>query len=358
MDSITQAVLGGLMGEIVLGRKLGYKAILWGVAFGTLPDLDVLAGPFLDEAAKLRNHRGITHSLLAITLMPFLFGPLLSRVHKVVSWQRASWFVFLTWATHVLIDCFNTYGTQILEPFSDQRIVLGNLSIIDPLFTVPIILSLTVALFLKREGVTRQRWWIGTTMWLLAYVSLSFWMKFQADEVFREELAKRGVTPLRTMSAPSFGNIILWRSIAETDDEIYVAYWSLWDQFVEDKHRSQEMVKVQKNHEALGELVKENHIEAITWFCQDWHVVVRDDQNQIAIIDMRMGEMITSGQRAPVFSWVVDAGGMKMGAYRGLVSPKAALASQWRRIWSQEPDWDSARWFWERAEESTELSQN
>lgn len=351
MDSITQAVLGGLMGEIVLGRKLGYKGILWGVVFGTLPDLDVLAGPFLDEAAKLRNHRGITHSLLAIALMPFLFGPLLSRVHKVVSWQRASWFVFLAWATHVLIDCFNTYGTQILEPFSDQRIVLGNLSIIDPLFTVPIILSLTVALFLKREGAPRQRWWIGTTTWLLTYVGLSFWAKNEADKIFHEELTKRGVTPLRTMSGPSFGNIILWRAIAETENEIYVSYWSLWDRIGKNKTRPYEMVKVEKNHQALNDLTKSNHIETITWFCQDWHAVVTDDQNQIAIIDMRMGEMITSGQRAPVFSWLVDAEGMRMGAYRGLVSPKAALASQWRRMWNGEPSWDSARWFWQRQED-------
>ena len=64
MDSITQAALGALCGELVLGKKLGNKGILWGLLVGTLPDLDIIAYPFLSSSEQLGWHRGISHSIL------------------------------------------------------------------------------------------------------------------------------------------------------------------------------------------------------------------------------------------------------------------------------------------------------
>ena len=61
MDSITQATLGAAVGETVLGRKVGNKAVLWGAVAGTLPDLDVLAYPLMDEIAQLGWHRWRHH---------------------------------------------------------------------------------------------------------------------------------------------------------------------------------------------------------------------------------------------------------------------------------------------------------
>ena len=41
MDSLTQVALGSAVGYAVLGNKIGRKAVFWGAALGTLPDLDV-----------------------------------------------------------------------------------------------------------------------------------------------------------------------------------------------------------------------------------------------------------------------------------------------------------------------------
>ena len=49
MDSLTQIVLGASVGELVLGKKIGNKSILWGAIAGTIPDLDVLLRYFTDE---------------------------------------------------------------------------------------------------------------------------------------------------------------------------------------------------------------------------------------------------------------------------------------------------------------------
>jgi len=42
MDSITQIVLGAAVGDAVLGKKIGNRAMVWGAIAGTIPDLDVL----------------------------------------------------------------------------------------------------------------------------------------------------------------------------------------------------------------------------------------------------------------------------------------------------------------------------
>ena len=42
MDTVTQIGLGAAVGEAMLGRLVGRRALLWGGIFGLLPDLDVL----------------------------------------------------------------------------------------------------------------------------------------------------------------------------------------------------------------------------------------------------------------------------------------------------------------------------
>ncbi len=113
MDSITQATLGAAVGEAVLGRKLGNRAMLWGLVFGTLPDLDIIFNGFLDTAQRLEFHRGGSHSLLLIVVFTILLARPLAKFwkrEKVTPFQAGN-FVFWIWITHVLIDFFTVYGT-------------------------------------------------------------------------------------------------------------------------------------------------------------------------------------------------------------------------------------------------------
>ena len=158
MDSITQAALGALCGEMVLGRQLGYKGALWGLLFGTLPDLDIIAYGFLSFSEQLLWHRGVSHSLLAMVVGAFLFGWLLKWIHRErnMSYLRFFTFVFLTWSTHVLIDCFNTYGTQIMEPFHSTRYSISNIAIVDLFFLVPLLLGLFLAVIVFRKKTNHK----------------------------------------------------------------------------------------------------------------------------------------------------------------------------------------------------------
>ena len=63
----------------MMGRRLGNRALAWGALFGTLPDLDVVFSPLLDNAADLWWHRGPSHSLLLMIAASYWLSPWLAK---------------------------------------------------------------------------------------------------------------------------------------------------------------------------------------------------------------------------------------------------------------------------------------
>lgn len=90
MDSLTQITLGAAVGEVVLGRKAGNKAMFWGAVGGTIPDLDVLANLASDELSALAYHRAISHSFTFAMLAPPLLGWAIYRIYQSAD-RRAAW---------------------------------------------------------------------------------------------------------------------------------------------------------------------------------------------------------------------------------------------------------------------------
>jgi inner membrane protein len=82
MDSLTQITLGAAVGEAVLGRKVGNRAMLWGAIGGTIPDLDVLSNLVTDDISALAFHRAITHSFAFAFLAPAALGWLVHRIYE------------------------------------------------------------------------------------------------------------------------------------------------------------------------------------------------------------------------------------------------------------------------------------
>ena len=103
MDSLTQMALGAACGEVVLGKKVGNRAMLWGAIGGTIPDLDVLGNLFLDDVGALAFHRSITHSLLFAVLAPFVFGWLVHRLYDSDLYRSKGWKGFITFANALFV---------------------------------------------------------------------------------------------------------------------------------------------------------------------------------------------------------------------------------------------------------------
>lgn len=360
MDSITQAALGGLCGEITLRKQIGWKGLAWGLFFGTLPDLDIFAYPWLEPAERLGWHRGLSHSIFAAIIASFIFGWLLSKLHrkKGVTFKQAAWFICITWLTHVLIDCFTSYGTQVFEPFSSYRAALNNMSIIDIAFTLPMLLALLLVLFFKKDS--KKRTWIGRTaaIWLCLYTTASFVIKIQAIEHFEKQLADRDIKPNRMMTAPTISNIFLWRMVAETDNHYHVSYWSMFD----DSDRPTKISHLPKGHEHLEDFQQYPETHALTWFAKNWHMIIPDHSNpdRVLFVDLRFAELVTDSHKRPVFVWRLEADPnapehLKFThvRYRKEAPMKDAVNLLWQRVQGKAPDWMSAPWPWEQPVNTT-----
>ncbi len=289
MDSLTQATLGAAIGEATLGKKIGNRAIVWGALFGTIPDLDIIFSPLLDNAQNLAFHRGGSHSLLIMVIASLTLAKPLSNLWKTekVTPLRAGTFVFLTWFTHVLIDCFTVYGTSVLWPFSNERIGFNNLFIIDPLYTLPLLISLIWLAFYrtKKQQPKRTRilnWGLGLST---GYVVFSFMMKFYASHAFDADLARRNIEYNRRIEAPTAFNTLLWRSVVERDDEIWVGYRSVLDR----PSKPIRWTVYPRQKEIVAPFADEREVQTVDTFSQGWWIA-RPHAQGIWIADMRFGE--------------------------------------------------------------------
>lgn len=311
VDSITQAALGAAVGEMMLGKRMGNRALAWGALFGTLPDLDALFGPFFDTAGKLWWHRGPSHSLLVMVAASWWLAPQLAKLWKrdKISRARAGWFVFAAWSTHVLIDCFTVYGTSVLWPFTAKRVAFNHLFIIDLLFTMPMLVALVWLAFLrtKKQLPKRRRlnaWGLGISA---GYALLSVGMKFVVSAGFDGDLARRGVRFERRMEAPTPFNILLWRSVVDRGDEFWVGYRSVFER----RSSPVRWTIYPQGADALADLTHLREVKTLDWFSDGWWIA-RPHVKGAWIGDLRFGETRSWGGRKGMvdsrlaFAWDVD----------------------------------------------------
>jgi inner membrane protein len=298
MDSLTQIALGGAVGEAVLGKKVGNKAILWGAIGGALPDLDVLAYPLIDSVTKLSWHRGYSHSLMFASLFSPILGWLISKVHKNSEANWRDWSLLSFWAifTHIVLDCFTNYGTQVFLPFSDYRVAFNNIFIIDPLYTIPILVCLIAVLFINRSSPKRRRLnAIGLGLSSI-YILLTIMFKFYAGAQFEHSLKEQGIAYQRYMTNPTPFNSILWRAVAESEEGYWIGYYSLFDsdqripfQFIE------------RNEELIDSIRDERAVKMLKWF-SDGYYVVTNHHGSMKFHDLRFGEFVEADNNAATAS--------------------------------------------------------
>ncbi len=235
MDSLTQAVLGASVGEAVLGRKAGNKAPIWGAIAGTLPDLDVLLGPFVDDLQGLLLHRTFSHSLFVLTLLAPLLGWAVAKFYQkkvsgeLISVKDWTWLFFWALITHPLLDAFTNYGTMLFYPFSSYRVELNTIFIIDPLYTLPLLVGSISVFFLNKGSVIRKRIIIIALALSSGYLALTCLNKYHIDRVIQSNIEAQQLPAIGYMSAPAPFTNILWSVIIKTGDGFQVGYYSLLD---------------------------------------------------------------------------------------------------------------------------------
>ena len=298
MDTVTQVALGAAVGEGVLGRKVGWRAPLWGGVCGLLPDLDVL-WPFADPVSAFTWHRGYSHAFAVLALATPVIARVATRVHPSTRDHGRGWLllVFLALVTHPILDCFTVYGTQVFLPFSDHPVGWSTIFIIDPVFSVPLFIGVAAALAGHARGrggrlghrLSNAGLAIGVA-WLACTVAI----KVHVDRVVEDSLPPSGIT--RWLTTPAPFNAVLWRVVAMTGDGRYLeGYHSLLD-----AERGVSFVSRPDGHELLEPLRNAAPVARLMWFSRGFFAGREVENGEIAISDLRMGL-----EERFVFSFVV-----------------------------------------------------
>lgn len=281
MDSLTQIILGAAVGEAVLGKKIGNKAMLYGAIAGTIPDFDVFASYFTDTVTALSIHRGFTHSIVFSILFAPIFGWLVSRYEAYKNFKSWSWLFFWVFVTHPILDAHTTWGTQLFWPF-DIRLAFKTIFVIDPLYTLPFLVFLMLAM--KQNRTSKKRPFYNKIGLLVSssYLVLTFLLKGIAFNQFQSALKTQGIAYLELDTRPSPLNTILWSANVETEDAYLLGNYSFFD--------SQPIAfeSYPKNHELLGNLDKNESVERMIAISEGWYTITKENES-LYFNDLRFG---------------------------------------------------------------------
>ncbi|MCB1646045.1 MAG: metal-dependent hydrolase [Pseudomonadales bacterium] len=221
MDPISQGVLGASMAQAATPASRTRKliTITWaGWLAGMAPDLDVLINSSTDPILFLEYHRQFTHALIFIPIGALLCALVFHRFARhALTFGQLYLVCLLGYATHGLLDACTTYGTQLLWPFSNERFAWNNVSIIDPLFTLPLLVLMVL-------GIRRQspRYGQIAMVWALTYLAFGVVQRERAEAFGLQMAESRGHAPLRLSAKPGFANMFLWKVVYETEDRFWV----------------------------------------------------------------------------------------------------------------------------------------
>ncbi len=229
MDSLSQIALGAAVGVAVMGRRTAlWKAAAWGAVAGTLPDLDV----FIDHGDPIRNmvlHRAQTHAPFWLTLFSLPFGTLVAGLSgQWPLWRRWWLAMWLALVTHPLLDAMTVYGTQLALPFSDYPYGVGSIFIVDPLYTVPLLLGCGWALATGGRGRALAANAAGLLV-STAYLGWTMVAQQYVEGIVTASLSAQGIRAERMLVSPTAFNSVLWRVLVMQDGAYHEGFYSLLD---------------------------------------------------------------------------------------------------------------------------------
>ncbi|GJM31017.1 MAG: hypothetical protein DHS20C18_00180 [Saprospiraceae bacterium] len=405
MDSLTQITLGAAVGEVVLGRKAGNRAMVWGAIAGTIPDLDVLANFSADSISALAFHRAITHSATFAIATPFVMGWLIHRIYKCKTeqglrkqipidmakvwlflvvliglgsivmpipikeivlialtvstgilvfplivffrellrkkpsrnenpdWKSWSWLFFWAIFTHPLLDCCTTYGTQFFQPFFDYRVAFNNISVVDPIYTIPFLICVIIASIFSRKAPWRRYInYLGIGLSSL-YMLFTFINKVRVDRIFEQSLQAQSIPYHRFMTTPTIFNNVLWQGVAEGDTAFYQASYSIFDE----PPNIPVFTVIPKGHELLEPYATERSIIILKWFSKGYFNVEQQPNGNLEMNDMRFGGFEAAPGSKPdfVFKFYLHEVDGELQAYQSREAPEnvnETFALLWQRM--------------------------
>ncbi|TAA45866.1 metal-dependent hydrolase [Corallincola spongiicola] len=280
MDSVTQAALGAAVGGAIGGRQLGWRAFVWGAGLGTLPDMDVFIH-YPDAVDQVTKHRGFSHSIFVLTALSPVLGLLIAKLHRWRFWG-ATLMAWLCLVTHPLLDCFTSYGTQLFWPLASPPIAWSTIFIIDPLYTLPLLIGIGVSLWLlrRRQDSSALRPTYGGLLVSQLYLALSVVLMLGAKSEATAELRRQGIEA-NTFLSPTPFNILSWRIVANHHDNTMIGYYSWLNP------KTPVFVSYPNGHQ-LADAAQLDNLKRLDWFTQGFYQL-QEANGQLKFVDLRLG---------------------------------------------------------------------
>jgi len=293
MDPLSQASFGASLSQSFANNKSQQvSAMFIGALSGMAPDLDVFIRSAEDPILFLEFHRQFTHSLIFIPvgalICALFFYAVMSSGWFLRKWPNAKMsfrqvylFSFLGYATHGFLDACTSYGTQLLWPFSTQRFAWNTVSIIDPLFTFPLVVLVLIAAYKKNVRYARFAF-----AYAVIFLSLGWIQNHRAEDALHQLAEQRGHQVERMQVKPSFANRHLWRTIYEYDGRYYIDAVKLLIQTEIINGTSIQKLDVKRDFPWLpADSQQAKDIERFRWFSDGYLAVSRKNPN--LIMDVR-----------------------------------------------------------------------
>jgi inner membrane protein len=313
MDPISQAALGAAVAHGCFHRKLGWQAAVWGAAAGAAPDLDILFGIGGDPFDALVSHRGITHSLFFAPVIGPLWGLLLERraLRRGAPPDRgrlAAWMGAMTLAllSHPILDWTTAYGTQLLRPFSDARFAWPVMPIIDPVYTLLLLIGLLIAWRTSPRAIAGAAS-LGGLVLSTAYIAWAEHLNESARAFAAADLARRGIHDAHVSAYATMMQIHYRRVVARTADEDFAGYVSMWDPCGIDWGRAP-----RGDGPMIAALAETREGRIFEWFAMGMvnaHVIAEGDRAVVRLADLRYGIEIDPRHSLFALEAIFDATG-------------------------------------------------
>ena len=293
MDLITQGVLGAAVGQVGFQKNLGKRAIFFGFIIGLLPDADILIAKMSSNLmATELIHRGITHSLFFAFIMAIPLGFCLYSMSRWCLQQRGgcynneelktySLLCFWVLITHPILDLFTSYGTQLLSPFLSYRFTLSAIPIIDPIYTVPLIISVVIGLCYPRKSFI-----IGSSLLFLTtcYLFLGIAQHNAAVAVARKFCSENNINSTRIEAFPLEPTLFAQRLWVQTKDKVYITEYSTWTK--ENKPWISYPTTKVPTH-----LAAQEEFKVFLWFTDGIIVSIPETSHGSCLVDSRIGSL-------------------------------------------------------------------
>ena len=298
MDPISQGTVGAAFAQSTANKNNIIKIGIIGFLAGLAPDLDVFIRSSTDPMLSLEYHRQFTHSLFFIPIGALIVSLVIfPLVKKSLSLKTVYVASFFGYTTHGFLDACTSYGTLLFWPFSNERVTWNNISVVDPIFTIPVLVLVATAIITRK--LLFSFFAIG---WMTFYLLLGFVQYERAFLVANDLAHSRGHTPERLTLKPSFGNLILWKSIYQYEENFYVdairtalsSTWCLGE--------SIRMFDYQYHLPNLDiDSQQRKDIERFRWFSQHY---LGFDYEKSLVTDVRYS--MVPNQIAPMWGLVID----------------------------------------------------